>query len=83
LHGVKYEHGILSLILDDFEIRNNQLVILNRCQALTDDLTCRYHGTKHQPKVCSYPNPTCNKGEGFIVTPNCVFREVKYGMDNR
>ena len=75
LHGAVYKHGLISVTLNDFRVEGNIIFVLNRCEALTDDLKCKYHGTDRQPKICHRPNfnerGDCN---GLHVTPNCLYK---------
>jgi len=73
LHGAKYKHGIISIKLDEFRIHNNSIVVLARCQGLSEDNKCIFHGTNKQPECCRYPNVNGTRYD-IVYTPNCAFR---------
>lgn len=74
LHGCKYVHGKISIILNDFEVRNNSIIIYGKCKGLTPDLKCKYHGTTKQPKICAYPNINNHDEHNVVLTDNCLYR---------
>jgi len=75
LHGATYKRGLLKMRVDDYSIKNNILIVKNRCEGLTDDLKCKYHGTDKQPIICHTPNARESVGlVGVEVTPNCLYK---------
>lgn len=74
LHGVKYNKGFISFTLDNFIQEDYKLTIFYRCHGLTNELKCKYHGTKIQPSICQYPNINHHKDLTNVeVTENCIY----------
>jgi len=74
LRGVVCGRGTMIVTLKDFEIRGNKVVIFRDCDGLTKDLTCRYHGTSSQPRVCAHPSLVDHKRRpGVYITEHCRY----------
>ncbi len=74
LHGCRYCHGLLTVPINDFTIKDNSITIFNKCEGLTEDLECKYHGTTDQPIICHKPNKDDHENiDGVIITPNCIY----------
>lgn len=78
LHGCKYEHGVISFDLTLFDIVGRELIVYNKCEGLTEDLQCKYHGTDKQPIICHTPNENEHEeGKDYRLTPNCKYKVKK------
>jgi len=74
IHGCRYEHGILSFELEDFEVCGHELTVFKRCDYLNSELECEAHGTFKQPTVCHKPNKYEHENiEGVKITEKCKY----------
>jgi hypothetical protein len=71
LHGVRYAHGWIFIMLNDFKVDDNKLIVYFDCKGLTVDRKCLYHDTSQQPPVCKKIDKTT---QGITLTENCLFK---------
>lgn len=80
LHGCSYSRGFLKVPTKNIVRKNGQLVVLERCAYLTDELKCKGHELGRKPKVCrnltleNIQQQNISSGTvTSVVTPRCMF----------
>jgi len=81
LHGARISREWVEIIINEFKVVGNRLVITAQCEALTDDLRCSEYTTGRRPRICKRLGPDDLSPEGVFVTPNCLYAHKKALLD--